>query len=176
MNKVLPFVVGCIALCAGANAAGNCITFRAVDPNAVANDGSSKPSPTRSQKLGGARNDCEPGTRSRTTPDATRLVHTFPDGTRLYADPHKNGIQKYSAIDQRGRALKVMLVRNPPKGMVPGSGDAIERGKQRAERIYEQRKAMIDDAIAGPGCVVKIAASDGSFVFWDLAGSGMGCP
>ncbi|MGZ9074182.1 MAG: hypothetical protein ACXW13_00230 [Burkholderiaceae bacterium] len=36
--------------------------------------------------------------------------------------------------EPRGRAPKVTVAQNPTKGIAPGPGDAIERGKQRAER------------------------------------------
>ena len=94
----------------------------------------------------------------------------------------RNGdVQKYSAIDQRGRALKV--VQNLPKGVVPMPRNAIERGNQRADQERERRRAKFDDAItegieqtAAKKCIVKIEAAGGGIGYWDLASSGMGCP
>lgn len=181
MNKVLLFVVACIALGAVSNAAGNCITFRAVNPNGVANDGAWKPLPTQGRKPGDVSNSCDSMTRPRATQDAARLIHTFPDGTKLYASTRNGDIHKYSAVDQRGRELKVMLVQNSLEGMVPGPGDASERGKQRTDQQREKWNALVEEAIARgasskKGCVVKVMPYDGSILSWDLAGSGMGCP
>ena len=148
MNKVMLFVVACIALGAVSNAAGNCITFRAVNPNGVANDGSSKSLPTQGRKLGDVSNSCDPMMRPRATQDAAHLVHTFPDGARLYTSTRNGDIHQYSAVDQRGRALKVMLVQNPLKGMVRGLGDASERGKQRADQRHEKWNTLVEEAIA----------------------------
>ncbi|MGZ9074181.1 MAG: hypothetical protein ACXW13_00225 [Burkholderiaceae bacterium] len=144
--------------------AKSCIPMRTGNPNGVASQGaSSKPPPTRGQKPGGVRNDCDPTTDQPARP---RLVHTFADKAKLYADPHKNGIQKYSAIDQRGRALKVTAVQNPPNGIVRVPGDAIERGKQRADQQREQWNALVNDAMNDGAkkwlpCVVKAG------LFWD---------
>jgi hypothetical protein len=147
--------------------AKSCIPMRGGNPDGVASQGaSSKPSPTQSQKPDSVRNDCDPATEPRALPDGTRLVHTFPDGARLYANTRNGDIRKYSAIDQRGRALKVEIVQNPPKGMVPTPGDAIERGKQRAEEKHKRFMVRVGEAlesgeIVSKGCVVVVADIDG---------------
>jgi hypothetical protein len=151
--------------------AKSCIPMRPGNPNGVASQEANKP--------GSVRNDCEPMTQPRETPDGSRLVHTFPDGARLYATNRNGSIQKYSAIDQRGRALKVEIVQNPPKGMILGPNDSIERGEQRAEEVRARRQAAFNVAIdqaAAKKCIVKILAADGDILYWDLAASGMGCP
>lgn len=139
--------------------------------------------PMHSGNQDNSRNDCEPMTQPRAMPDGSRLVHTFPDGARLYATTRNGDVQKYSAIDQRGRALKVTIVQNLPKGVVPMPSNAIERGNQRADQERERRRAKLDDAItegieqtAAKKCIVKIEAAGGGIGYWDLAGSGMGCP
>jgi hypothetical protein len=151
------------------NVANGCISFREHNPNGVASQEANKP--------GGVRNDCDPMTAPPALPDGTRLVHTFPDGTRLYATTRHGGIQKYSAIDQRGRALKVEIVQNPPKGMILGPNDAIERGKQRAGKVPERVQADFNQAetLAAKRCIVKILRAAGD-IYWDTASSGLGCP
>lgn len=131
----------------------------------------------------GAQTMVQPGpkerdnmTRPRAMPEGSRLVHTFPDGARLYANTRNGDIRKYSAIDQRGRALKVEIVRNPPNGMLIGPNDAIERGKQRADRQRERWSVNLDERIAAGKCVVKVMSIDGGIAFWDMSASGMGCP
>ena len=148
--------------------AKSCIPMRPGNPNGVASQEANKP--------GGVRNDCEPMTQPRAVPDGTRLVHTFPDGARLYANTHNGHIQKYSAIDQRGRALKVEIVQNPPKGMLLGPNDAIRRGNQRADQERERWSVNLDERISAGKCVVKVMSIDGGIAFWDMASSGMGCP
>jgi len=148
--------------------AKSCIPMRPGNPNGVASQEANKP--------GGVRNDCEPMTQPRAVPDGTRLVHTFPDGARLYANTHNGHIQKYFAIDQRGRALKVEIVQNPPKGMLLGPNDAIRRGNQRADQERERWSVNLDERISAGKCVVKVMSIDGGIAFWDMASSGMGCP
>lgn len=155
--------------------AKSCIPMRGGNPNGVASQEANRP--------GSVRNDCEPMTQPRALPDGSRLVHTFPDGARLYATTRNGAIQKYSAVDQRGRALKLTVVQNAPKGMLPVPGDATERGKQRADQERERRRAKFDDAIAegiertaAKKCIVKFETVDGGIGYWDLAASGMGCP
>jgi hypothetical protein len=143
--------------------AKSCIPMRPGNPNGVASQEANKP--------GGVRNDCEPGTQPRAMPDGSRLVKTFPDGARLYATTRNGDVQKYSAIDQRGRALKVEILQNPPKGMLSGPNNAIDRGKQRAEeqhkRFMEQARAAIESGeIVGKGCWIVI--------FDSLQGGGAG--
>jgi hypothetical protein len=159
--------------CKQGDVAKNCITFRPVNPNGVASQEANRP-------------------------DGTQLVHTFPDGERLYAVTNKSGIQKLSAIDQRGRALKVEIVQNPPKDLLIGPNDAIERGnKQRAAEGGGRRQATfsdVDDPTLVKKCIVKILAPSSllgpndkllgpnnligpnNSLYWDLAASGMGCP
>jgi hypothetical protein len=95
---------------------------------------------------------------------------------RLYAATRHGGIPKYSAFDQRGRALKVEIVQNPPKGMVPGPGEPIERAKQRADQQRERWIVNVDERISAGKCVVKVMSIDGGIAFWDMSASGMGCP
>lgn len=148
--------------------AKSCIPMRPGNPNGISSQEANKP--------GGVRNGCEPMTQPRAVPDGTRLVHTFPDGARLYANTHNGHIQKYSAIDQRGRALKVEIVQNPPKGMLLGPNDAIRRGNQRADQERERWSVNLDERISAGKCVVKVMSIDGGIAFWDMASSGMGCP
>ena len=135
------------------------------------------------QKQDNSRNDCEPMTEPRARPDGSRLVQTFPDGARLYAVSRNGAIQKYSAVDQRGRAIKLTLVQNPPKDIALLPGNAIEYGQQRADQERGRRRAKLDDAInkgieqtAAKKCIVKFETVDGGIGYWDLAASGMGCP
>ena len=152
-----------------------CISFSAANPNGVANGASSKPPPTQGQKPGSVRNDCEPMTEPRATQDATRLIYTFPDGKKPYADRHEKGIQKHSALDQRGRELKEASVQNASRGVVPMLGDAIEHGNQRAESTRERQRANFEKAIQNAvygswdKCLVKLMADDGE-VFWHDGG------
>lgn len=96
-----------------------------------------------------------------------RLVHAYPDGTKLFASLRDGEIRGYSAVDKDGRALKVAVTRNPQEGTVPGPEDPIARGKRRAE---EARNRQAEDSTPigkWDKCWVKMASPDGTLHWWN---------
>jgi hypothetical protein len=95
----------------------------------------------------------------RATPlrEGSHVIETFPGGAKLLATVKSGVLVGYSAVDRRGKALKVTVSRNVPKAT---PGEALARGRQRAKETREARERSIEEAAAraqGKGCWVIIA-------------------
>lgn len=152
--------------------AGSCIPMQSGQKGA----GAAGTSIAAGQKRGDVTAGCEPMTRGRKGGEAAggcisfrgraKVVETLPGGVKLLAMEENGVLVGYSAIDGRGKPLKVRVSRDPLPDLRSDPGDRVlqrkqERDERRRKLLERAREALDEDQREEKGCYIYFFSADG---------------